>query len=159
MTILTIGKRLISLEQVAYVEAFDPAANPEFKSEKNFKARLVLLNREVVLSENSPQEFSEANGFHLLAEDNVAVNPSLAFKVETFAPTESFKPGKAYRTRIKWRDANGNEQSKLLVIEPETVVAELSQRGANRAVSSKRSPRRPARTKRGPRNVEAAPAK
>jgi hypothetical protein len=69
-----------------------------------------------MLSENSPQEFSEANGFHLLAEDYVAVNPSFAFKVETFAPTESFKPGKAYRTRIKWRDANGNEQSKLLVI-------------------------------------------
>jgi hypothetical protein len=159
MTILTIGKRLISLEQVAYVEAFDPAANPEFKSEKNFKARLVLLNRDVVLSENSPQEFSEANGFHLLAEDNVAVNPSLAFKVETFAPTESFKPGKAYRTRIKWRDANGNEQSKLLVMEPETVVAELSQRGADRVVGSKRAPRRPARAKRAPRNAEEARAK
>jgi hypothetical protein len=159
MTILTIGKRLISLDQIAYVEPFDPAANPEFKPEKDFKARLVLLNRDVVLSENSPQEFSEANGFHLLAEDNVAVNPSLAFKVETFAPTESFKPGKAYRTRIKWRDANGNEQSKLLVMEPETVVAELSQRGANRAAGSKRAPRRPERKKRAPRNAEAAHAK
>jgi hypothetical protein len=159
MTILTIGKRLISLDQIAYVEAFDPAANPEFKPEKDFKARLVLLNRDIVLSENAPQEFSEANGFHLLAEDYVAVNPSLAFKVETFAPTECFKPGKAYRTRIKWRDANGNEQSKLLVMEPETVVAELSQRGANRAVNSKRAPRRPQNKKRGPRNVEEARAK
>ena len=156
MTILTIGKRLISLDQIAYVEPFDPAANPEFKPEKNFQARLVLLNRDVVLSENSPQEFSEANGFHLLAEDNVAVNPSLAFKVETFAPTESFKPGKAYRTRIKWRDANGNEQSKLLVMEPETVVAELSQRGSSRAASPKKSPRRPARTRRNANKVEAA---
>jgi hypothetical protein len=159
MTILTIGKRLISLDQVAYVEAFDPAANPEFKPEKDFKARLVLLNRDVVLSANSPQEFAEANGFHWLAEDNVAANPSLAFRVETFTPTESFKPGKAYRTRIKWRDANGNEHSKLLVMEPETVVGELSQRGANRAVGSKRAPRRPQNKKRGPRNVEAAPAK
>jgi hypothetical protein len=159
MNILTIGKRLISLEQVAYVEPFDPAANPEFKPEKDFKARLVLLNRDVVLAENSPKEFAEANGFHLLAEDDVAVNPSVAFRVETFTPTESFKPGKAYRTRIKWRDANGNEQSKLLVTEPETVVAGLSQRGANRAAGSKRSPRRPARAKRGPRNVEAAHTK
>jgi hypothetical protein len=159
MTILTIGKRLISLEQIAYVEPFDPAANPEFKPEKDFKARLVLLNRDVVLTENSPKEFSEANGFHLLAEDNVAVNPSLAFRVETFAPTENFKPGKAYRTRIKWRDANENEQSKLLVTEPETVVAELSQRGVDRAAGTKRSPRRPARAKRGPRNVEAAHTK
>jgi hypothetical protein len=156
MTILTIGKRLIPVEQIAYVEPFDPAANPEFKPEKDFKARLVLLDRDVVLSENSPQEFSEANGFHLLAEDNVAVHPSLAFRVETFAPTESFKPGKAYRTRIKWRDTHGNEYSKLLVMEPETVVAELSRRGADRAVGSKRSPRRPANKKRSPRNVEPA---
>jgi hypothetical protein len=155
MNIITIGKRLIPVEQIAYVEAFDPAANPEFKPEKNFKARLVLLNRDVVLTENSPTEFSEANGFHLLAEDNVAVNPSLAFRVETFAPTENFKPGKAYRTRIKWRDTNGSEQSKLLVMEPETVVAELSRRGVNRAENSKGSPRRPARTKRAPRNAEA----
>ena len=159
MSIITIGKRLISLEQIAYVEPFDPAANPEFKPEKEFKARLVLLNRDVVLTESTPTEFSEANGFHLLAEDNVAVNPSLAFRVEIFTPTESFKPGKAYRTRIKWRDAVGNEQSKLLVMEPETVVAELSQRGADRATGTKRSPRRPQNRKRGPRNVEAARAK
>jgi hypothetical protein len=109
-----------------------------------------------VLTENSPKEFSEANGFHLLADDNVAVNPSLAFRVETFTPTESFKPGKAYRTRIKWRDANGSEQSKLLVMEPETAVAELSQRGANRAAGAKRSPRRPARTRKQSRNAESA---
>jgi hypothetical protein len=159
MTILTIGKKLISLEQVAYVEPFDPAANPEFKPEKDFKARLVLLNRDVVLTENAPKDFAEANGFHLLAEDNIAVNPSLAFRVETFAPTESFKPGKAYRTRIKWRDANGNEQSKLLVTEPETVVAELSRRGTDRVAGTKRSPRRPGRPRRGPRNVEPAHTK
>jgi hypothetical protein len=156
MNIITIGKRLIPVEQIAYVEAFDPAANPEFKPEKDFKARLVLLNRDVVLSENSPKDFSEANDFHLLVEDNVAVNPSLAFRVEMFAPTENFKPGKAYRTRIKWRDTNGNEYSKLLVMEPETVIAELSQRGANRAMGLKRSPRRPQNKKRGPRNVEPA---
>jgi hypothetical protein len=159
MNIITIGKKLIPVEQIAYVEAFDPTANPEFKPEKDFKARLALLNRDVVLMENSPEEFSEANGFHLLAEDNVAVNPSLAFRVETFAPTEDFKPGKPYRTRIKWRDTNGSEQSKLLVMEPETVVAELSQRGANRPANSKGSPRRPERTRRRPRNVEAARAK
>jgi hypothetical protein len=156
MTIITIGKRLIPAEQIACVEPFDPAANLEFKPEKNFKARLVLLNRDVVLTENAPKEFAEANGFHLLAEDNVAVNPSLAFRVETFAPTDDFKPAKAYRTRIKWSDSSGKEQSKLLVTEPETVVTELSQRGANRAANAKGSPRRPERSKRRPRNTEEA---
>lgn len=34
MKVLTIGKRLVPLEQVACVEPFDPAANPEFKPEK-----------------------------------------------------------------------------------------------------------------------------
>jgi hypothetical protein len=50
MTILTIGKRLISLEQIAYVEPFDPAANPEFKpasfgvrSESDWEERLLAL--------------------------------------------------------------------------------------------------------------------
>ena len=156
MNIITIGKRLIPAEQIAYVEPFDPAANPEFKPEKAFKARLVLLNRDIVLTENSPAEFSEANGFQLLVEDNVAVSPSLPFQVETFTPTEKFNPGKAYRTRIKWRDADGNEHSKLLVMEPETVVAELTRRGTSRAADSKRSPRRPRPKRRAPRNVEEA---
>ena len=89
----------------------------------------------------------------------MAVNPSLAFRVETSAPTENFKPRKAYRTRIKWCDANGNEQNKLLVMEPETVVAELLQRGVNRAMGSERAPRRPQNKKRGPRNAEEARAK
>jgi type I site-specific restriction endonuclease len=87
--------------------------------------------------------------------DIQCVNPSLAFRVETFTLTESFKPGKAYRTRIKWRDANGNEQSRLLVTEPETVVAELSQRGADRTAGAKRSPRRPARTRKQSRSAES----
>lgn len=156
MNIITIGKRLIPAEQIAYVEAFDPAANPEFKPEKNFRARLVLLNRDVVLAEMSPKEFAEANGFHLLVEDDVAVSPSLAFKVETFTPTEDFKPTRPYRTRIKWRDTDGSEHSKLLIMEPETVVNELTRRGVNRTEGSKLLPRRPKSTRRGPRNAEAA---
>src|ERR1700743_2994627 len=31
MKVITIGKRLVSADQVAFVEPFDPAANPEFK--------------------------------------------------------------------------------------------------------------------------------
>ena len=53
MKVVTIGKRLIPVGQVAFVEPFDPASNPEFKPEKDFKARVVLLNRDVVLSEQS----------------------------------------------------------------------------------------------------------
>jgi hypothetical protein len=73
------------------VEPFDPAANPEFKPEKDFKARLVLLNRDTLLLEMPPLEFAEAQGLRLLAADNVAVNLSVPFRVETFTPTEAFK--------------------------------------------------------------------
>ena len=90
----------------------------------------------------------------MLAEDNVAINPTIAFRVETFEPTENFKPEKGYRSRIKWRDPDGNEQSKLLVMEPEILVYELSSRGSKRTVESNRSPERPARTRRKARDAE-----
>jgi hypothetical protein len=36
MQIITIGKRLVPAEQIALVEPFDPASNPEFKPEKTY---------------------------------------------------------------------------------------------------------------------------
>jgi hypothetical protein len=111
MKVITIGKRLVPAEQVAFVEVFDPASNTEFKPEKDFKGRVVLLNREIVLTEQTPQEFAAEHGLHLFAEDSVAVNRTIRFKIETFEPTESFKPSKPYRTRLKWNDLAGEEQS------------------------------------------------
>lgn len=37
--VVTFGRRLVPLEQIALVEPFDPAANPSFKTEKPYKAR------------------------------------------------------------------------------------------------------------------------
>jgi hypothetical protein len=148
--VITIGKRLVPVEQIALVEPFDPASNPEFKPQKDFKARLVLLNRDIVLAEVTPQEFAEVHGFRLLAEDNIAVNQAIAFRVETFTPTENFKPGKPFLTRLKWRDLDGNEQSKLLLTEPEAVIAFVMRGGAESGPIRKSPPRRPARS-RAPR--------
>jgi hypothetical protein len=121
--VITIGKRLIPVEQIAFAEPFDAASNPDFKSDKPFKARVVLVNRDTVLAEIAVQEFADAHGFRLLAEDSIAVNPGIAFRVETFEPSESFRPEKAYVSRLKWRDADGNEHSKLLLTPPERVIA------------------------------------
>jgi len=153
--VITIGGRLVPVEQIAFVEPFDPASNPEFKSDKPFKARVVLLNRDTVLAEIAPQDFAEAHGFRMLAEDNMAVNPAVAFRVETFAPTESFNPTKAYATRLKWRDPDGNEHSKLLLTKPETVIA-VALRGESEVdASPKDSTRRPRpRAQRRPRKPE-----
>ena len=90
MKVITIGKRLISTEQLAFVEPFDVGANPEFKPEKDFKARVVLLNRDVVLTEQTPSAFAEEHGLHLFAEDDVAVNrPSSTGSKPSNRPTAS----------------------------------------------------------------------
>jgi hypothetical protein len=155
MRVITIGKRLVPAEQIAFVEPFDPASNPEFKSDKAFKGRVVLLNRDTVLTETTPQEFAEAHGLRLLADDSIAVNQAVAFQVETFTRTESFNPDRAYLTRLKWRDLDGNVHSKLLVTQPEAVITELMRREPEMVVSPAGSPRRPARTRRGSRKIEA----
>src|ERR1700755_1963805 len=125
MKVITIGKRLIPAEQIAFVEPFDPTANPDFRPEKDFKGRIVLLNRDAVLTEETRSAFAEAHELHLFEEDDVAVNRAIAFKIETFEPTESFNPTKPYKTRLKWSDATGADQSKLLVTAPEVVTAEI----------------------------------
>jgi hypothetical protein len=79
MQIITIGRRLVPSNQIAVVEPFDPLTNPEFKPEKTFQARIVLLNRDTILTETSMHEFAKANGFHLLGNENIAVNPNLPF--------------------------------------------------------------------------------
>jgi len=94
--VVTVGNRFIPLEQIALVEPFDPAAQTDFKVEKPYKGRIVLLNRESVLTESLPQEFAAAHGFRMLPADDIAFNPAVAFKVEKFVPTEDFKPDKAY---------------------------------------------------------------
>jgi hypothetical protein len=63
----------------------------------------------------------------LFVEDGVAVNRAIQFKIELFEPTESFKPSKPYKTRLKWVDLDGAEQSKLLISAPKTVIAEILQ--------------------------------
>src|ERR1700719_764228 len=98
--VITIGRRHVPIEQTAYVEPFEPAANGDFQPEKPFKARVVLHDRDTVLTEATPQEFADAHGFRMLAEDNVATNASVAFRVESFEPTDGFRPEKPYQTRL-----------------------------------------------------------
>jgi hypothetical protein len=160
MNVITIGKRLVPAEQIALVEPFDPASNPEFQSDKAFKGRVVLLNRDTVLTEMTPREFAEAYGLRLLAEDNIAVSQTVAFRVEIFTPTETFKPERAYLTRLKWFDPDGNAHSKLLVTEPQIVIEELTRREGKPVVRPdgeppRRPATRPARGRKGSRRMEA----
>jgi hypothetical protein len=140
--VITIGRRLVPLEQIVLVEPFDPESNPEFKPEKPFKARLVLVSRDNILAEFTPQEFAATYGFRMLPDDGMAANPAVAFRVETFAPSGSFTPTKPYTTRLKWRDGDGNEHSRLLLTKPEAVIA-LALRGETNAANGRGMGRRP----------------
>jgi hypothetical protein len=120
---INIGRRLVPLEQIALIEPFDPSANPNMKSERPFKARVVLLNRDSILTEETPEVFAEANGFRSLAEDGVFTNPEIHFGVEVFHPARDFRPTKPYVSRIVWRDLDGNTQSKLLLTKADDVLA------------------------------------
>jgi hypothetical protein len=154
VNIITIGKRLIPVEQIAFVEPSDPSSNPEFKPERDFKGRVILLNRDPLLTEQTPGEFADEHKFDLLAEDHVAVNRLVSYKVETFEPREGFSPAKPFKTRLKWRDPHGIEQSKLLVTEPAAVLALITELSKP---SKKHESGRPARRRRPHR--EPAPMK
>jgi hypothetical protein len=65
------------------------------------------------------------------------------------------KPSRDCKTRLKWRDLADNEQSKLLVTAPETVIAEILNRELELPVAAKRPARRPARGRNGSRRMEA----
>ena len=123
MTTVIIGKRLISLDHVALVEPFDPSAHPGMKTDKTFKARLVLIDRQSVLTEDLPDAFAAAHGFRKLGREGIGINPGVRFAVESFVPTPGFEPTKPFRSRLQWRDGDGNTQSKLLLSEPEVVLA------------------------------------
>lgn len=142
MTTLTIGKRLIPIEQIAFVEPFDPSINPKIQTDKPFKSRVVLLDRESVLAEFEALDFAEQHRFRWVMEDQTATNPGVHFGVETFTPAADFQPKKAYRSRLVWRDADGNTQSKLLVAEPDVLLA-VSIRGESVSAEEGETPHLP----------------
>jgi hypothetical protein len=119
---IVVGRKHIPLNQVALVEPFDPAAYPGMKSDKAFQARIVLIDRQSVLTEDTVEAFA-AQGFRLIAEDQVLTNPAVRFSVESFVKTEGFEPSKPFLSRLLWVDLDGQKQSKLLLAPPEAVLA------------------------------------
>jgi hypothetical protein len=149
MTTITIGKRLIPLEHIALLEQFDASQQQRMQSARPFKTRLLLLNRDSVLSEEPLELLAEQNGFRMLSSDNIATNPAILFSVEGFDGEASgdFKPAKAYRSRLLWRDPSGKAQSKLLLAAPEDVLAivirgESTDTLSTRTIPRSRKPRR-----------------
>jgi hypothetical protein len=152
---ITVGRRLIPSEHIVFVEPFDVNANPKFQTTRDFKGRVVLVNRDSVLIEETPKAFADANGLRMLADDGVATNPAIRFRVETFVPAEGFVPSKAYATRLLWRDLDSNDQSKLLLSLPETVLAVAVRGETDAEADAKPGPAR--RRGQAPAKIAATP--
>jgi hypothetical protein len=121
--VIRIAKRLIPIERIALFEPFVISTDQGLRSTKEFKARIVLLDRVSILAEETPEQLGVANRFRMIAADRVATNPAVNFQVETFEPAEHFKPSRPFLSRLSWHDQDGNTQSKLLLAPPETVLA------------------------------------
>lgn len=152
-TFVTIGPRLVAPEHIALVELYEASANPRIETSKRFLSRVLLINRDSLLSEDAPAVFVDAHGFRMLPHDNVAINPRVNFQVEQFVPKEGFTPTKAWASRLLWRDLDGNQQSKLMLTEAELVfavvagdhaqAAEASRQTLSPAKAQRRRPRQP----------------
>ena len=157
--LMRIGKRLIPIEHVALIEPFVQTPETPIRTNREFKSRIVLLNRDSVLSEAPPAEMAEVHAFRWLPADGVATNPAIHFGVEQFLPAENFTPSKDYLTRLSWQDLDGNSQSKLLLTEPETVIA-ITVRGdgvAPARVEPDVEPQHPRRRRSPPANSGPKP--
>jgi hypothetical protein len=147
--LIRVGKRFIPVEHVALVEPYVPTPASPLRTSREFKSRIVLLNRDSVLSESAPEEIAEKHAFRVLPSDAVATNPAIRFGVEAFEPAENFTPSKNFMTRLSWHDLDGNSQSKLLLTAPEVALA-IAVRGERPegAAEAKAESERP-RRKRG----------
>lgn len=151
---LQIGRRLLPRDQVALVEPFDPEASPKLQTTREFRSRVIMINRDKVLTEQTPEAFAREHGFRRVGEEPFAINSAaVRFRVETFTPAEGFHPRKSYATRLLWRDADGNDQSKLLLTAPEMVLAAVM--GHARVADQPTTDRKPVPA-RPPRKRDAA---
>ncbi len=121
--LMQIGRRILPIEHVALIESYIQQPEAPLRTSREFKSRIVLLNRDSVLSEVPPEEIAEQYAFRMLPADGVATNPTIHFGVEQFEPAAGFTPSKDYLTRTSWHDWDGNVQSKLLLTPPETTLA------------------------------------
>ena len=74
-----IGRRILPIEQIALIEPFDSETQKNMRSDRAFKARIVLLNRDNTLPETDPLALAEEHAFRFLLKDNVATNLAINF--------------------------------------------------------------------------------
>jgi hypothetical protein len=151
---IQIGRRFVPLEHVVLLEPFDAAAQTRLFSDKPYQTRVVLIDRDSVLTEEPLATLAERHSFRMLPEDDIATNTAIHFSVEAFERAEGFTPNKPYKSRLLWRGPGGEFESKLLLTEPEKVLAVVV-RGAAPPVGESTEAPKPVRRKRRRASIPA----
>lgn len=151
---IQIGKRFVPIEHIVLLEPFDPAAQARLASDKPFQTRLVLLDRDSVLSEEPLAALAGRHAFRMPPEDGVATNGAVHFCVEAFERAEGFTPNKPYKSRLLWRGPSGEFESKLLLSAPDMVLAIAIRGEAPKAEQGSHAPQ-PAPRKRRRASIPA----
>lgn len=153
---IQVGKRFLPLEHVVLLEPFDPGGLARLASDKPFQTRIVLIDRDSVLTEEPLAELAARHAFRMLPEDGVAVNAdAVHFAVEAFERAKGFAPAKPYKSRLLWRGPSGEFESKLLLTEPAAVIA-IAVRG--QAAIAPEGQEAPKRQRRRARRASGPPA-
>jgi hypothetical protein len=121
--VIQVARKILPIEQVVLIEPFVPPSDTPLRTTKEFLSRIVLLDRVSVLSEQSPEELSQASGFRFVTVDRVGTNPAIFFRLERFVPTDLFNPSRPFQSRLLWKDSEGNDRSKLMLAPPEEILA------------------------------------
>ena len=156
--VVRVSKHLLPIERIALFEPFVASAGEPLNTKKEFKTRIVLRDRISVLSEQAPDALAKEHGFRWIEADGIGVNPAIAFRVELFAPTETFKPSKEFKSRIAWNDEEGNTQSKLMLTAPEPLLA-LVVRGQSGDAENSGGAKAPVRRKAARSRRQQQPAR
>ncbi len=129
--IIDIRGKKIARSNVTLVEPFDPAKASAVPDAERFKGRVRMKDGNSMLIEQAPADFARAPDVqfrHLGAPDDIATNPDVTYRVETFDLAEAqrrnpdFQPEREFATRLSWRKG-GKGESVLLVNDPDRVAA------------------------------------
>jgi hypothetical protein len=142
--IIQTGRHHIPLPHIVCVESWDPGKQrADFKTDRPYRSRIILRTRnETHLCEELPEDFVTRYGFRYLVTEQIAINPAIKFRVETYVPN-GLQTTKDFKTRLRWRDMDGEWQSRLLETPAEVVAAnvllvEPKRRTRSRMLSRKR---------------------
>jgi hypothetical protein len=70
---IQVAKRIVPVEQIALIEPYVPVEGGQLRSAREFKARIILLSRDSVLTEDTPEHLANAHAFRMISADQVAV--------------------------------------------------------------------------------------